>query len=157
MKNKCICEAIAMLSGGDNLPELCGCVRFIRRSSGVLVRAEVSGLPNKGCGDSQIFGFHIHEGNSCGGSMDDPFSCTEAHYNPDKTEHPLHRGDMPPLFGNNGYAFALFYTERFSIDEIIGKTVVIHDSADDFKSQPSGNSGKKIACGVIHMPSFFRK
>lgn len=43
----------------------------------------------------------------------------------------------------------MFFTNRFSIEEIIGRTVVIHDMTDDFKTQPSGNSGKKIACGVI--------
>ena len=40
-------------------------------------------------------------------------------------------------------------TDRFNVDEIIGKTVVIHLMLEDFKTQPSGNSGEKIACGVI--------
>lgn len=40
-------------------------------------------------------------------------------------------------------------TDRFRVEEIIGRTVVIHSGADDFKSQPSGNAGEKIACGVI--------
>ena len=56
---------------------------------------------------------------------------------------------MPPLFWNNGYAFQMFLTDRFTVKEIIGKTVIIHDNADDFTTQPSGNSGEKIACGVI--------
>ena len=40
-------------------------------------------------------------------------------------------------------------TDKFKIEDIIGKTVIIHDMPDDFKTQPSGNSGKKIACGII--------
>ena len=42
-----------------------------------------------------------------------------------------------------------FLTNRFRVEEILGKTVIIHDSPDDFTSQPAGNAGKKIACGMI--------
>ena len=41
------------------------------------------------------------------------------------------------------------YLSQFSVDEIIGRTVVIHSDSDDFHTQPAGNAGKKIACGVI--------
>ena len=43
----------------------------------------------------------------------------------------------------------IFLTERFNIDEIIGKTIIIHSNPDDFTTQPGGNSGTKIACGLI--------
>ena len=56
---------------------------------------------------------------------------------------------MPPLFANAGYAFLVFYTDRFTVPEVVGRTVVIHDMPDDFTTQPAGNSGKKIACGVV--------
>ena len=56
---------------------------------------------------------------------------------------------MPPLFGNSGRAWMVFLTDRISVDEIIGKTVVIHSNPDDFVTRPSGNSGVKIACGEI--------
>jgi len=56
---------------------------------------------------------------------------------------------MPPLFCVGNRAFLAFLTDRFSVNEILGKTVVIHDGLDDFTTQPSGNSGNKIACGVI--------
>lgn len=81
--------------------------------------------------------------------MDDPFADTMGHYNPNGCEHPYHAGDLPPLFGNNGIALSLFLTNQFSVNEVIGKTIVIHDHPDDFITQPSGNSGTKIACGVI--------
>ena len=41
------------------------------------------------------------------------------------------------------------FTDRFTVDDAIGKTVVIHSEPDDFRTQPSGNAGTKIACGVI--------
>ena len=71
------------------------------------------------------------------------------HYNLKNCPHPLHAGDMPPLVSDGGYAWMTFYTKHFSAEEVVGLTVVIHSSPDDFKTQPSGDSGKKIACGVI--------
>ncbi|MBP3369234.1 MAG: superoxide dismutase family protein, partial [Clostridia bacterium] len=46
-------------------------------------------------------------------------------------------------------AFLAFVTDRFTVSEVVSKTVVIHDRPDDFTTQPSGNAGNKIACGVI--------
>ena len=43
----------------------------------------------------------------------------------------------------------VFLTDRFRLDEVIGRTVVIHENADDFTTQPAGNAGARIACGVI--------
>ena len=45
--------------------------------------------------------------------------------------------------------FSAFLSGRFTIDEIIGKAVIVHSSPDDFTTQPSGNAGEKIACGII--------
>ena len=68
---------------------------------------------------------------------------------PNVYTHPYHAGDMPPLFGEKGEAFSVFMTKRFRVDDIIGKTVIIHSMPDDFTTQPAGNSGEKIACGII--------
>ena len=143
-------RAEAEVSGSESYPDISGVVRFYQVNKGVIVYAEISGLPHsKVSCDDRIFGFHIHEGNSCSGNAEDPFAGTMSHFDTGKCEHPHHSGDMPPLFGNDGLAIMMFFTNRFSIEEIIGRTVVIHDMPDDFKTQPSGNSGKKIACGVI--------
>lgn len=143
-------RAAAEIFGSESYPDISGVVRFYQVNKGVIVYAEISGLPHsKVPCDDHIFGFHIHEGNSCSGNAEDPFADTMSHYDTGKCEHPHHSGDMPPLFGNDGLAIMMFFTNRFSIEEIIGRTVVIHDMPDDFKTQPSGNSGKKIACGVI--------
>ena len=142
--------AIADILGSEKYPEINGRVIFKRKGEGVLVTAEILGLPiEKNSCNRKVFGFHIHEGNSCTGNEKDLFMNIKGHYNPDECEHPSHAGDLPPLFGNNGYSYLSVYTDRFTISEILGKTVVIHSMQDDFTTQPSGNAGEKIACGVI--------
>jgi len=63
--------------------------------------------------------------------------------------HGNHAGDFPVLFSNAGVARMSFFTNRFHVNDIIGKSVIIHESPDDYRSQPAGNSGKKLACGII--------
>jgi Cu-Zn family superoxide dismutase len=46
-----------------------------------------------------------------------------------------------------------FFTDRFSVEDVIDKTVIIHQNPDDYRSQPAGNSGKRLACGVIRLCS----
>lgn len=136
-------DAVALITGGVNVPRLSGCVEFYQENGCVLVAAKISGLPESETG---FFGFHIHQGNACTGA---DFSGTGSHYNPAEQAHPEHAGDLPPLLGCNGNAYLSVRTDRFSVKEIIGRTVVIHRDPDDFHSQPAGNAGKKIACGVI--------
>lgn len=143
-------DAAAAVAGSFDYPGIRGTVRFYQTDCGVLVAAEIRGLPtdSEPC-RAHVFAFHIHSGTSCSGNSDDPFSDALTHYNPCSCEHPHHAGDMPPLFSCGKCAFSAFLTNRFRIDEIIGKTVIIHSGADDFTSQPAGNAGAKIACGVI--------
>ena len=143
-------HARACIRGSEEYADLTGCVRFYQTRWGVLVSAEVWGLPtsDEKCGSS-VFAFHIHRGESCTGNESDPFADALTHYDPGDCPHPHHAGDLPPLFGNNGYAFQTVLTDRFRVGEIIGKTVIIHAGVDDFTSQPAGNAGKKIACGEI--------
>lgn len=143
-------QAEAIVKGSSDYSKISGRIRFHRTNFGVLIVSEVFGLPTSTseCSD-RVFGFHIHEGDMCSGDSNDPFSGAMTHYNPCDCKHPHHAGDMPPLFENDGYAFNIFLTDRFEINEIIGKTVIIHSKTDDFTTQPSGDSGTKIACGVI--------
>ncbi len=142
-------QAFAQMQGNPH-SNIQGKVLFYQTNAGVVVMVEVFGLPTSvnQC-NRPIFGFHIHQGNSCTGNMQDPFANTMSHYNPQNCKHPNHAGDLPPIFGNNGYGVMMFLTDRFTIDEVIGRTIIIHGSADDFTTQPSGNSGTKIACGII--------
>lgn len=144
-------DAIAYIRGSDSYCNLRGKVLFYQLYDCVMVQAEIEGLPisNEPC-DEPVFGFHIHEGTECSGNRNDAFANAKAHYNPDNCLHPYHAGDMPPLFGVNGSAFLAFVTDRFCVDEIIGRTVIIHRMSDDFHTQPSGNAGEKIGCGIIN-------
>ena len=143
-------HSYAMIRGSDEYPNIRGQVRFFQTGHGTLVAAEIFGLPGKcSCCQDGIFAFHIHEGALCTGNCQDPVAQAMSHYNPGSCDHPYHAGDLPPLFGNDGYAFSVFLTDRFTACEIIGRTILIHSEPDDFTTQPSGNSGSKIACGVI--------
>ena len=143
-------DARAIIRGSEKYPGLSGVVRFYQTRRGVLVFAEVSGLPETAepCGNA-VFAFHIHSGGRCSGDSADPFADALAHYNPEDCPHPAHAGDLPPLFSNHGYAFQIVLTDRFTVREIIGRTVIVHSKPDDFTTQPSGNAGSKIACGQI--------
>jgi len=134
--------AVAYIKGGASAPLLCGKVEFHQKKGWVMVIACVSGLPRTNC----FYGFHVHEGADCGG---DAFADTGGHYNPDGMPHPQHAGDLPPLMACGDAAYLAVATSRFTVRDIIGKTVVIHSDADDFRTQPAGNAGEKIACGTI--------
>ncbi len=143
-------SAVALIKGSAVYPEINGIVKFYQTRYGVVVSAEITGLPRiVRYNESPIFAFHIHGGASCTGNATDPFANAQTHYNPTGAPHPYHAGDLPPLFGADGIAFSVALTDRFTVDEMVGKTVVIHDSPDDFTTQPAGNSGNKIACGEI--------
>ncbi len=143
-------DAYAKIMGSSTYPAIDGYVYFFQTLYGVVVVADIMGLPQKrdNC-SSPIFAFHIHEGTSCTGNSEDPFANALTHYNPNNCPHPYHAGDLPPLFGADGFAFAANLTNRFAVEEVIGKTIIIHSSPDDFTTQPSGNAGAKIACGLI--------
>lgn len=137
-------QAVALVTGGPAAPDLFGTVTFYQRPEGVLVTARISGLPKNN--PSGFFAFHIHVGNSCAGVG---FPATGGHYDPGGTPHPIHAGDLPPLLSNGGTAYLSVLTDRFRVSDVLGRTVVIHSGPDDFRTQPSGNPGTKIACGVI--------
>lgn len=143
MKREMHPRAIAWIRGGSGYSGIRGTVKFFQRRDGTLVQAEVKGLPQTETG---FFAFHIHEGETCGG---EGFSDTGGHFNPSGAAHPNHAGDLPPLLADHGIACMKLLTGRFCAEEVIGKTVVIHAGPDDFHTQPSGNAGAKIACGVI--------
>ena len=137
-------DAVARIQGGIEAQQLSGCIQFYQENGCVLIVARVSGLPRSS--ETGFFGFHIHQGENCSGT---DFSGTGSHYNPTDRAHPKHAGDLPPLLGYGRNAYLCVRTDRFSVDEIIGRTVVIHRDLDDFHSQPAGNAGMKIGCGVI--------
>ena len=150
-----ITTAFANIRGSSFAPNLHGNVFFHSVAGGTEVSAEFWGLPlyQPATNTSQPigpFGFHIHEYGVCEiTDPNDPFLSAGGHYNPTNQPHGNHAGDFPVVFSNNGYARMNFFTDRFTPADIVGKSVLLHQNPDDFRSQPSGNSGKRMACGVI--------
>lgn len=147
--------AVAHIAGGSLAPDLRGTVTFTQVRGGTEVAVEVNGLPSYRPamdGKPQIgpHGFHIHQNGTCTvGDPSNPFQSAGGHWNPTNQPHGNHAGDFPVLFSNNGYSKMTFFTDKFNVAQIIGKSVIIHEGPDDYKTQPSGASGKRLACGVI--------
>lgn len=131
-------SAKAHIKGGKKYPKINGTVTFKETKNGILLTAKIKGLPqsNNNC-KGRFFGFHIHEGTSCTGSSNDEFANAKAHLNSTNCPHPFHIGDLPPLIENNGSAYMSVLINRFKIRDILGKVIIIHDSSDDFTTQPS--------------------
>lgn len=142
-QNQTVPLACACIRGGERYPQIKGSLQLYHHCNGVLAVVNVDGLPETA---TNFFALHIHEGESCCGAG---FPETAGHYNPQNLPHPRHPGDLPPLLSCRGKAYLAVITNRFKTQEVIGKTVIIHGGPDDFTTQPSGNAGGKIACGVI--------
>lgn len=140
-------QAMAWVRGNAANPTLSGLVKFYETPyGGILVEAEVFGLPNHVIpGSTNFYAMHIHQFGDCS----DQFANVGEHYNPTMQLHPLHAGDLLPLMGNQGYAWGAFYDKRFRIADILNRSVIIHHHQDDFRTQPSGDSGPMIGCGII--------
>lgn len=130
-----------------------GTVTFTRVGDGVRVAGEITGLaPNT------EHGFHIHDKGDC--SSGDGMS-TGGHFNPTGTVHGSmaasehHAGDLGSL-KSDAYGVAKFnYTTNSvtvgeGLTDVIGHGLIVHRDADDFKTQPTGNSGPRLACAVIN-------
>ncbi len=127
-----------------------GTISFFETEGRLRVEAKVVGLtPGE-------HGFHVHEAGDC--SAPDA-SSAKGHFNPMSKMHGHHAsdehhgGDMPNLIANAQgeaiYAADLRGLTLSGPTGVVGRSVVIHADPDDYKSQPAGNSGKRIACGVI--------
>jgi Cu-Zn family superoxide dismutase len=148
-------SAYAIIKAGPDYPAITGIVTFEDVTGGVKVCANIDGLPlYKPATDGKEpigpFGFHIHEKGHCEvKDPDKPFEACGGHWNPYNQPHGNHAGDFPVLFSNNGHAGMCFFTDKFTVRDILGRSVIIHENPDDYRTQPAGNSGKRIACGVI--------
>jgi Cu-Zn family superoxide dismutase len=122
-------------------------------SGGVLIKLEVTGLP-----PATWVAFHVHETGQCDHATG--HDSAGGHFNPGSREHGYqsadgpHAGDMPNQYvGADGAVRAEVFNPSVTLDEadtgIVGRALMIHAKADDYKSQPSGDAGERIACGVI--------
>jgi Cu-Zn family superoxide dismutase len=128
-----------------------GTVDFVQKGDKVAVTAKVTGLA------PGSHGFHIHEKGDC--SSGDGMSAG-GHFNPLGKPHAhfgqadRHAGDMPMLVADgNGNAELSVELDVLTIGsgaaDIVGRGVIVHKDQDDFKTQPTGNAGARLACGVI--------
>jgi Cu-Zn family superoxide dismutase len=127
-----------------------GSVNFTQRGQTVVVEAKVTGLT------PGLHGFHVHEKGNCTAADG---SSAGAHFNPGGAPHgglaaPRHGGDLGNLTADaNGVAQYKAEVTGISLgtgeDSIIGRAVIVHEKPDDLRTQPSGNAGARLACGLI--------
>jgi superoxide dismutase, Cu-Zn family len=133
--------------------QVAGAFDLVSDGDAVVVTGLVTGLAPEA-----DYGFHIHEKGDC--SSPD-FKSAGEHFNPTSQPHgnpaspPHHLGDVPNLTSNSvGRADVNARIEGVTLggggtNDIVGKAFVVHAKPDDYKTQPSGDSGDRIACGVI--------
>jgi Cu-Zn family superoxide dismutase len=144
--------ATATASIHDGVGTLVGNATFIESYSGVLVSGNVFGI---GLG---VHGIHIHSIGKC----EPPFTSAGGHFNPGGRKHGFmsptgpHYGDMPnietPAAGQMHFEYLLpgvTLTGKNGLLAGDGSAIVIHATRDDYLTDPAGNSGARIACGVI--------
>ena len=112
---------------------------------GVHLDVKVSGL------SAGLHGFHVHEVGDCSAT---DASSAKGHFNPTGKPHGSHAGDLPDLKADaSGNAVLSADVPGLTLDDsvmsIMGRAFVVHADPDDHVSQPAGNSGKRVACGVI--------
>ena len=142
-------KAIAVLHPASG-SQVMGTVTFTKIDGGIQVVADITGLtPGQ-------HGFHIHEFGDC--SAPDATSAG-GHFNPSKNPHAghddakRHEGDLGNIEADSSGKAHLELTDKMMTmsgeKSIIGRGVIVHEKADDLKTQPTGNAGGRVACGVI--------
>lgn len=122
-------------------------------AGGVLIKIDITDLP-----PGQWVAFHVHETGRCDHTTE--HESAGGHFNPDSKKHGFrsaggpHAGDMPNQYvGPGGTLRSEVYNHRVTLDKadtgIAGRALMIHAKPDDHASQPSGDAGKRLACGVI--------
>lgn len=140
-----VCQVASLGTGSVH-----GTVSFSLEAQGMLVEAELDGLtPGK-------HGIHIHEHGDCGG---DAAAAAGGHFNPMGLAHGAaasmgsHEGDLGNIMADGaGHARLSLHDPGLQLTGehgILGRSVVVHAAEDDLASQPAGNSGARIACGLI--------
>jgi Cu-Zn family superoxide dismutase len=141
-------EASAAMVNADGVPV--GTVELTETPQGTLITAKLSNLPEGS------HGFHVHETGSC----EPPFTSAGGHYNPTSAKHGIlspegmHAGDMPNIYvPASGELTIEILNAKLAVDESLldddGAAIVVHAGPDDYQSDPAGDAGARIACGVI--------
>lgn len=140
---------LGVIRGGLGHEDVNGTAAVFWLPDAVYVEVQLYGLPS-----SEVFGLHIHDGVVCV-AAESGFAESGKHLSlcVDGTwcdKHPYHAGDLPPVFSDEeGTAVLGVYLDRATTAQVSGHTIVLHSRRDDFGSQPAGDSGVRIACGVL--------
>lgn len=141
--------ARVQFKGTGKAADISGQVIFKQKGDAVLIAPMIQNLP-----DGE-YGFHIHARNDCSAA---DFTSAGDHFNPDAKMHgnrqgEHHAGDLGNLKMQGGKAATIDALQGVTVTVgkhgIIGRSVIIHAGPDDFTTQPTGNSGARIACGII--------
>ena len=135
-----------------------GTVQLLLTSDGARLSGTLAGLP------PGTHGFHVHETGQCDATAATPFASAGPHYNPAGRQHGTlnpagpHAGDLPNItvgadgrvsLTDAGITVTMNETVRAGLFDANGSALLIHAGADDYRTDPSGNSGARIACGVV--------
>lgn len=139
------------LTGAPTDTDFAGTVSVHPEGTGVHIVADVAGVDTDG-----MHGIHVHENGQCDHAGDDGkhFSTAGGHFNPTGTEHacpptdPRHAGDLGNIQVTGGKGHLEVTATNLSFDQLRGKAIILHAGEDDCKTQPTGNSGDRLACGV---------
>ena len=139
------------LTGAPTDTDFAGTVSVHAEGTGIHIVADVAGVDTDG-----LHGIHVHENGQCdhAGADGKHFSTAGGHFNPTGTEHacpptePRHAGDLGNIQVTGGKGHAEITTSNLTIDQLQGKAIILHAGEDDCKTQPTGNSGDRLACGV---------
>ena len=143
-------EMTVTLEGAPNDTDFAGTVSVHAEGAGVHIVADVAGVDTDG-----LHGIHVHENGQCdhdeaGGH----FTSAGGHFNPTGTEHacpptdPRHAGDLGNIQVTGGKGHLEVTATNLTLDQLTGKAIILHAGEDDCKTQPTGNSGDRLACGV---------
>jgi len=143
-------QETAATAGMQNLDgQSVGQVRLQETPNGLIVTAELTGLPEG------PHGFHIHAVGQC----EAPFQSAGGHFNPDGHQHGMqnpqgrHAGDLPNIHvPASGELTVEYFLVGLSLDDLFGTdgtSMVVHAGADDYATDPAGDAGDRIACGVV--------
>jgi superoxide dismutase, Cu-Zn family len=143
-------DAVAELIDGKANPV--GSALLTQLEQGVQIVVAVSGLP------AGKHALHIHETGEC----EPPFESAGGHFNPTGVEHGWdnpqgpHAGDLPNIYVGEGAVQVEYITDRLTLEDgetslfdDDGAAIVIHEGQDDYLSEPAGDAGMRLACGVI--------
>jgi Cu-Zn family superoxide dismutase len=148
--------ATATLQGAPEDTDFKGMVTFTPEGNGVRVMVHLEGVDQAGA-----HGFHVHETGECThGEGDKHFTSAGGHFNPTGAEHacpptePRHAGDLGNVEVTDGNGHVEISTTLLSLsgaNSVVGKAIILHAKADDCKTQPTGDAGDRLACGVVTM------